>query len=607
MRWSTAEKVNAGFAVALGIVTIIGVASITSIQRYAAIMRDVNQTHATLTELQAVLADLTDAESAQRGYVITGNESYLASIDALTGSSIRQIHALRETTFADGEQQHRLALLGGLLADRIRLLHEVADVRRQAGIAAAAERVRTGRGRAIMDSVRVLARDFERAELQRLEARRRSATISARVALGIIAGGGAFAFLVVLASGTVVRRDYTERRRAERALRESETLLSQFMENLPIGVIVVDAQWRPRFANNTAVEILGTSILIDDGSHPLPLFRAGDHRVYPTDQTPLALAWSGQTATIDDAEVRVGGRYVPIQVSAAPIYDAGGRIAYTIAAFSDVTERRRAEAALRTAKDAAETASRTKSDFLARMSHELRTPLNSVIGFASVLLKSRRTGPGDQDIAYLERIRDNGKHLLLLINDILDLSKIEAGRIEVEPETVDLRPLILDVAQQFEVQLRDRPVQLRVLIPDALATVRTDPARMRQILINLIGNAVKFTERGHITVAVDAAAGPAARPQRIRVSDTGVGIPEDRLDAIFDAFEQAESSTARKYGGTGLGLPISRALCELLGYTLTVRSRPGIGSEFTIDLIAASETTAAAESGGRPAMTGDRH
>ncbi|HEX6135163.1 MAG TPA: ATP-binding protein [Longimicrobiales bacterium] len=595
MRWSTAEKVNAGFAVALGIVTIIGVASITSIQRYAGTTRDVNETHATLTELQAVLTDLTNAESAQRGYIITGNESYLASIDALTGSSIRQIHALRETTFADSEQQHRLGLLGTLMAERIRLLHDVADVRRQAGIETAAERVRTGRGRAIMDSIGALARAFEQAELQRLEARRRSATISARFATGIIAGGGAFAFLVVLASGTLIRKDYTERRRAELALRESETLLSQFMENLPIGVIVVDSHWRPRFANNAAVDILGTSILIDDGSHPLPLYRAVDHRVYPTDQTPLALALSGQTASIDDAEVRVGDRYVPIQVSAAPIYDASGRIAYTIAAFSDVTERRRAEAALHTAKDAAEAASRTKSDFLARMSHELRTPLNSVIGFANILLKNRSADLSDQDIAYLERIRDNGKHLLLLINDILDLSKIEAGRMEIELETTDLRPLISELAQQFEVQVRDRPVQLRVVMPDALAPVQTDPARVRQILINLIGNAVKFTERGHITVAVDADAATGS-PNRIRVTDTGVGIPEDRLDAIFDAFEQAESSTARKYGGTGLGLPISRALCELLGYTLTVSSRPGRGSEFTIDMNPAVLSGSAEES-----------
>jgi PAS domain S-box-containing protein len=599
MRWSTAEKVNAGFVIALGVVTLIGVASITGIQRFAGTTRDVNETHDALTDLQSVLLSLSDAESAQRGYLVTGDAAYLEPIDSLTSRSIGQIHALREKTYSDAAQQHRLSVLAALVAARIRLVYEVADLRREAGIEAAAEDVRAGQGRVIMDSIQALAGDFERQELQRLEGRSRTAARNAWVATVLIAGGSVFAFFVVLVSGTLIRRDYTERRRAELALRDSETLLSQFMENLPIGVIVVDTQWRPRFANNAAVDILGPTVLVDDGAHPLPLYRAGERRVYPVDRTPLALALNGQTATVDDAEVRVGDRYVPVQLSAAPIYDASGRIAYTIAAFIDITERHRAEAALRAAKDAAETASRTKSDFLARMSHELRTPLNSVIGFANILLKNKAGNLRSQDVAYLDRIQDNGRHLLLLINDILDLSKIEAGKVEIENETIDLKQLIRDVAQQFELQLRGSLVQMKLQIPEKIAPVVSDPARLRQVLNNLIGNAVKFTEHGHIMVAVDI--DDTAQPTRIRVSDTGIGIPAERLGAIFDAFEQAESSTSRKYGGTGLGLPISRALCELLGYSLTVRSRVQAGTEFTIDMMPAVAHTAqlAGAAGGR--------
>ena len=611
MKWSTAEKVNAGFVIALGVVALIGVASITAIQRFSATTRDVNETHDALTELQGVLLSLADAESAQRGFLLTGNDTYLNPIDSLTSHSLLQIHALREKTYADGDQQRRLSELAALVATRIRLIHEVADLRRTAGLEAAAARVTTGEGRQVMAQIDALAAEFENQELQRLAARSRTATRSAWYATALIAGGGVFAFIIVMFSGALIRRDYTERRRAELALRDSETLLSQFMENLPIGVIVIDTQWRPRFANNSAVDILGPTILIDDGAHPLPLYRAGERRVYPVDQTPLALALNGQTATIDDAEVRVGDRYVPVQLSAAPIYDASGRIAYTIAAFVDITERHRAEAALRAAKDAAETASRTKSDFLARMSHELRTPLNSVIGFANILLKNKAGNLRSQDVAYLDRIQDNGRHLLLLINDILDLSKIEAGKIQVENETVDLEALIGDVSQPFALQLRGSPVRLKLQIPQGIAPVFTDPARLRQVLNNLVGNAVKFTEKGHITVAVDVDA-DTGRPARIRVSDTGIGIPDARLGAIFDAFEQAESTTARKYGGTGLGLPISRALCELLGYSLSVRSRVQAGTEFTIDLMPAqqpeteppgSETSGA---DGRPHAPGER-
>jgi PAS domain S-box-containing protein len=591
VRWSTAEKVNAGFVAALGVVAVIGVASITGIQRFAATTRDVNETHDALTDLQNVLLSLADAESAQRGYLITGNERYLDPIDSLTTRSLRQIHSLREKTYADAEQQRRLSQLAALAADRIRLVYEVAEIRRESGLEAAAARVRAGAGNEISASIQALGAEFEREELQRLTARGRTAARHAWIATILIAGGGVFAFFVVLVSGALIRRDYTERRRAELALRDSETLLSQFMENLPIGVIVVDTRWRPRFANNAAVDILGPTVLVDDGAHPLPLYRAGERRVYPVEQTPLSLALSGQTTTIDDAEVRVGDRYVPVQLSAAPIYDASGRIAYAIAAFIDIAERHRAEVALRAAKDAAETASRTKSDFLARMSHELRTPLNSVIGFANILLKNKAGNLRSQDVAYLDRIQDNGRHLLLLINDILDLSKIEAGRIEIHNETVDLEQLIRDVAQQFEAQLRGSAVRLRLQVPATTASVVTDPARLRQVLTNLIGNAVKFTERGHIAVAVDV--DPATRqPTRIRVSDTGIGIPDNRQGAIFDAFEQAESSTARTYGGTGLGLPISRALCELLGYALTVRSRVHAGTEFTIDMMPAAAVSA---------------
>ncbi|MBR9989734.1 MAG: response regulator [Gemmatimonadetes bacterium] len=584
MRWSTAEKVNAGFVMALAVVALIGIASITGIQRFAATTRDINDTHDALTVLQSVLLSLADAESSQRGYLITGNADYLEPIDSLTARALVQIHSLRETTLADAEQQYRLSMLASQVAARIRLVYEVARLRDAEGLDAAAARVEVGDGDEMMASVRSLASDFEQQEIERLMARSRIANRNAWFATLLIAGGGAFAFLIVLLSGTLIRRDYTERRRAELALRDSETLLSQFMENLPIGVIVVDTEWRPRFANNAAVEILGPTVLIDDGAHPLPLYRAGERRVYPVDQTPLALALNGQTATIDDAEVRVGDRYVPVQLSAAPIYDASGRIAYTIAAFIDITERHRAEAALRAARDAAETASRTKSDFLARMSHELRTPLNSVIGFANILLKNKSGNLRSQEVAYLDRIQDNGRHLLLLINDILDLSKIEAGKIEVENETIDLKELITDVSTQFELQVRSTGVRLKLNIPKSVAPHVTDPARLRQVLTNLIGNAVKFTEKGQITISVDVDP-DTARAARIRVSDTGIGIPDERLGAIFDAFEQAESTTSRKYGGTGLGLPISRALCELLGYTLTVRSRVQTGTEFTVDMI----------------------
>ncbi|MCX6898852.1 MAG: response regulator [Verrucomicrobia bacterium] len=249
----------------------------------------------------------------------------------------------------------------------------------------------------------------------------------------------------------------------------------------------------------------------------------------------------------------------------------------------EIAERKRAQEELRHAKETAEAASRTKSQFLANMSHELRTPLNSVIGFTNILLKNKSSNLHPEDLTFLERIVANGKHLLDLINQVLDLSKIEAKRVEIETSMVTLDRLITVIIGQFEPQLRDRPVRLAAELPDHIAPLETDAGKLKQVIINLVGNALKFTERGSVTVSVAVEEG-THRPARITVADTGIGIPEDRLAAIFEAFQQADPSTTRKYGGTGLGLTISKALCELMGYRLEVASEPGKGSAFSIVL-----------------------
>ena len=258
----------------------------------------------------------------------------------------------------------------------------------------------------------------------------------------------------------------------------------------------------------------------------------------------------------------------------------------------EVAERRHAEEALRTLNDTleqrvvertavAEAASRAKSEFLASMSHELRTPLNSIIGFTNLLLKNRARNLGEEEITFLERVVTNGKHLLALINQILDLSKIEARKMDLELVPVALDTLVRETVALEEGQLRDRPVRLQVELPAGMTPLRTDVGKLRQVLVNLVGNAGKFTECGTITVRV--VADPATGvPLRLEVSDTGIGIPADRHTAIFGAFQQADSGTARRYGGTGLGLTISQALCELLGYRITLTSVVGQGSTFTI-------------------------
>ena len=227
-------------------------------------------------------------------------------------------------------------------------------------------------------------------------------------------------------------------------------------------------------------------------------------------------------------------------------------------------------------------ANRAKSDFLARMSHELRTPLNSVIGFANVMLHNKAGNLRDVELTYLSRIQHNGVHLLGLINGLLDLAKIESGKMQVEIGVVDLRSLISDVIAQLEVEAQLKGVDLIAVIPDGIRPMETDKSKLAQVLMNLVANAVKFTSKGLVSVVVAADGDAVARS--ISVADSGIGIPADRLDAIFNPFEQAEKNTSASYGGTGLGLPISKSLAELLGFRLKVESVAGVGSTFTIYL-----------------------
>ncbi len=253
----------------------------------------------------------------------------------------------------------------------------------------------------------------------------------------------------------------------------------------------------------------------------------------------------------------------------------------------DVTARVQAEAQVRRAREIAETANRAKTDFVAKMSHELRTPLNSVIGFANILKRNKRNALDEADLAYVGRISHAGTHLLALINDVLDIAKVEAGHTTLELSLVNVVGLAQSVVTQLEATAHTAGLTLSMSATHDALTLDADPGKLRQVLYNIIGNAIKFTPAGDVRVHVVGESRPdglAPVPRRIEVTDTGIGIPADRLTAVFDAFEQAESSTSRRYGGTGLGLSISRALCEAMGFSLSASSELGVGTTFVVEV-----------------------
>jgi len=375
-------------------------------------------------------------------------------------------------------------------------------------------------------------------------------------------------------------RDVTAQRLAERQLADSKANLTALVENTGDAIWSVDRQHRLITFNSAYALAIEARTEREPRVGDLPRDVYGDEdAVWYSEVYQRALTGDRHVALRTD---QVEGQQRYFELYANPIQGEGG-IRGVVLFGKDVTQKVRAEEALRVAKDEAITANKTKSDFLASMSHELRTPLNSVIGFTNILLKNKDGNLNDKDVGYLQRVLANGKHLLELINEVLDLAKIEAGRIDLIIEPVDLGHLVVETVQQLEGQakVKEGNVELVADVPTEVEEVDTDSAKLKQVIINLVGNALKFTDEGSVTVRLDVAK-DGKTPVAIAVKDTGIGIPTDRLEAIFEAFQQAEAGTARKYGGTGLGLAISRSICLLMGYDLIVESEVGKGSTFTI-------------------------
>jgi CheY-like chemotaxis protein/nitrogen-specific signal transduction histidine kinase len=272
------------------------------------------------------------------------------------------------------------------------------------------------------------------------------------------------------------------------------------------------------------------------------------------------------------------------------------------ATFHDLTSRKRHEEELRRARDAAEASNRAKSQFLANMSHELRTPLTAIIGYSEILQEEVREGGQEEMLPDLEQIHAQSRHLLSLINDLLDMSKIEAGRVELYLESFEVAAVVRDLAGTVQPLMARGANTLEVDAPPDLGTMHTDLTRLRQCLLNLLSNASKFTQNGVIRLTVSRSSDEGEDWVTFRVSDTGIGMTAEQQQKLFQAFTQADLSTTRKYGGTGLGLAITRRLCEMMGGEIAVESTPRQGSTFTVRLPATARRPAPEVAPPRPRL-----
>ncbi|WP_432146573.1 response regulator [Streptomyces sp. bgisy084] len=376
-----------------------------------------------------------------------------------------------------------------------------------------------------------------------------------------------------------------DRMRAETAARNVNLLLESTAE----GIYATDLQGNSTFVNKAAAEILGyePDFLVGKYMHELCSHTHRNGLRCSIEECPICAAYRTGRGRQTEGEMfrRRDGVLFPVACTSYPIREKG-EVCGAVVTFSDVTARRRAEEALQQAKEAAESANSAKSAFLATMSHEIRTPMNTIIGMTGLLLD---TELDHEQRDFAGTVRESAEALLTLINDILDFSKIEAGKLKLEHQPFHVGECVEATLELVAAEAAVKDIELACLVdPGAPAGMVGDVTRLRQVLLNLLSNAVKFTERGEIVVTVDAELldagdGSDASPQcrwHFAVRDTGIGIPPNRIEGLFDLFSQVDASTTRRYGGTGLGLAISKRLCELMGGTIFVSSRQGEGSTF---------------------------
>ena len=374
------------------------------------------------------------------------------------------------------------------------------------------------------------------------------------------------------------------RKRAEEALRENGAMLSCILDSLPLHIF-----WK----NHEGV-YLGCNETFARGTHLRPRDVVGktdsdlvwqqDSEAYRADDHEVMTSGRAKTHIIE-RQHRPDGACIWLDTTKIPLLDAEGKVHGVVGIYDDVTQRKQMEDELHRAKDAAEAATRAKSEFLANMSHEIRTPMTSILGYTDLLMGDSFSAAERK--TFLTTVRRNGEHLLQLINDILDLSKIEAGKMVMELGPCHLPSTVADVASMMRPRAEQHGSSLEVRYTGPVPeTIHTDGNRIRQVLVNLVGNAVKFTENGNIRIGVSFL--PQWRSGQsavsLEVTDTGIGICQESLSRLFEPFTQAESSTNQKYGGTGLGLAISRQIATALGGELTVQSVPNEGSTFTVTI-----------------------
>ena len=607
------RRLRMGLAAAVIALSMAGLLSYRSAQHHLFANSRVQQTYTVLHHLELLESIIRRAETGKRDYLLTGDRSYLEHVGNAPADIKSQLEILRRLTDDNPDQQRRLAALASVIDQKIVLMnnlsrHRPADQNRSPAFQlslAGSLTVAT----LLMDDISYRIGDLLGAESALLHQRQAAEARAGQWEKMMAATGSGVGIIAVCLVGFVTRRairdldDSTVAQGAAEAklralntelegrvsqrtaeLARQSNLMKAIFDTITDGVIVCDRDLRYTHVNRAAIAMDGnhrTRSVTDQLVDGFNLRTAPDGPPLPLAQWPLARAVCGET--MDDMRLLFSGPTMPhhlwLEISARPLHNADGSFYGGLVVYRDISARMRAENETAHAHALALETARLRSEFLSNVSHEVLTPLNGIVGMSGLLLNS---GLSAQQREYADALRSSSDMLRGMIEDVLDFSRLADGRFVLEKSEFDPHDSIERVAAPFAASARQRGLSLTLEIEEGLPhRVSGDPRRLEQILVNLVSNAVKFTERGQIAMrARKAADGIDGMTLMFEVSDTGIGIAADQHGKIFQAFSQIDGSASRRYGGSGLGLAICAELVRLMDGEISLESAPGRGSTF---------------------------
>ena len=528
-------------------------------------------------------------QSSVRGYLITEDKMVLSDINAAK----RQLVSISDTLYFllkdDQPQKTRVTQMLAITAEIVQFSQAVIDSFEVQGRQSASYMIKSGTGIRLFEALSAKNNEIALYAQIELDSRQQLSNRMLNRTILYIALTGVTGFGITLLTLYFLFQDGKRQRILKQEIYRKERLLNQYLEAMPDGIIVVDPALRVTFINASGRQMLGLAQnqevrTLESLMDRIDLYKhAGSSHLYTPEDLPVSQGLRGKKTSGNRIDIKRANQWLNIETSVEPIYEIDGEIVGALSVFRDVTQREAYAANLEKARDIAERSVKIRDVFLSNVSHEIRTPLNAILGFTYWLRKEVREGRVAEYVGYIQTASHN---LLGLINDLLDISKIEANQIVLDEGPTEIAGLVDSVGIMIKQKALEKNIQYQQKLADDLpAAILTDKLRLSQILLNLCGNAVKFTERGYVRVEVKALGPIEQGMQRIQfvIADTGIGIPEDQQAQIFDRFHQASKHTSSRFGGTGLGLSIAKALVELLGGQMRMESAEGRGTTFTLE------------------------